>query len=339
MKPPLLPLSEHLLESPFDFDFFQAVRLLGLLLPGRAPVGDAADPKQELVRFSSRQSLEFPASAIHSLETESDPAVLTVAFMGLTGVQGVLPHHYTEYIIARAANKDYAMAAFFDLFNHRLLSLFYRAWEKYRMPALYQANVARRTGQDRFTTYLYDLIGMGTGGLHNRMSVHDEGLLRYAGLLTQAPKSASVLASILRDYFAVPVEIDEFIGEWHLLEEDELCNLAQLDGRNELGDGAITGDAVWDPHARFRVRLGPLALHRFLEFLPDGSAVSELVDLVRLIVGEVLQFEWQPVLDAEEVPWCRLGDESESGPRVGLCAWLKAEEFSYHATDAVFAAA
>jgi predicted component of type VI protein secretion system len=43
------------------------------------------------------------------------------------------------------------------------------------------------------------------------------------------------------------------------------------------------------------------------------------------------------VLRTHEVPWCRLGDESPSGPRLGWCGWLKTEVFSEDADDAVFA--
>lgn len=128
MKQPVLPLDHQLLERPYDFNFFQAVRLLSMILPDRPGVGDVAKPAEEIVRFKARQSLEFPASSIHTLDSEIDPARMVVSFFGLTGVQGVLPHHYTEHIIARAAAKDFAMAEFLDLFNHRLISLFYRAW-------------------------------------------------------------------------------------------------------------------------------------------------------------------------------------------------------------------
>lgn len=231
------------------------------------------------------------------------------------------------------------MAEFFDLFNHRLISLFFRAWEKHRLPVLYQKAAVKGERPDRFTAYLFDLIGMGTKGLRGRLSVRDEGLLRYAGLLAQSPKSASALRGILRDYFDMPVEIEEFHGDWHQLEQDELCNLDDPDLRNALGGGAIAGDAVWDPQSRFRVRLGPIGFRAFADFLPEGKAVTELVDLVRFFAGDILRFDWQVILRADEVPWCELGDEGASGPRLGWCAWLKTEEFANDADEAVFAAA
>lgn len=131
----LLPLDQQLFEHSYEFDFFQAVRLLHLILSDRQGVGRIAKPSDEPVRFEARQSLEFPASSVHAISAESDPPRMTAAFLGLTGVQGALPHHYTEYILARAQSKDFTLAAFLDLFNHRIVSLFYRAWEKHSFPA------------------------------------------------------------------------------------------------------------------------------------------------------------------------------------------------------------
>jgi type VI secretion system protein ImpH len=305
------------------------------MLDDRPGVGRIAKPGEEPVRFKVRQSLEFPPSSIHSLSAETDPPQMVVAFMGLTGIQGALPHHYTEHILARAQSKDFAMAEFFDLFNHRILSLFYRAWEKHHFPVRFQLAASKRE-TDEFTQYLFDWIGMGTAGLKGRLALQDPALLRYAGLLGQAPACAVSLAAILRDYFGVDAEIEEFVGAWYNLSEDDQSDLTAEDMSNQLGKGAIAGDAVWDPQARFRVRLGPLTLARFLAFLPDGDAVKELLDLVRFYVGPILQFDLLLVLKAEEVPFCGLGDESPEGPRLGWCGWLKTEKFEEDAGDAAF---
>ena len=137
-----ISVEQHLLEHPYEFNFFQAVKLLSLILNDRPGVGRLSDPREEPVRFKVHKSLAFQPSSIHALSDESNPPSMTVAFMGLTGVQGVLPHHYTEHIIARRQSKDFTMAEFFDLFNHRLISLFYRAWEKHRPPVRFQIAAA-----------------------------------------------------------------------------------------------------------------------------------------------------------------------------------------------------
>lgn len=333
-------LEEALFERGYEFEFFQAVRLLARIFPARRPVGGTAKPQEEFARFAARLSMAFPPSAVHDIERipdSADPVRMTVAFLGLTGTQGILPLWYTEWMIARHAAKDETPAAFFDLFNHRLLSLFYRAWEKHRPPVLYELSVARDRWPDAFSQSLFDLIGMGTAGLRGRMRIGDESLLLYAGLIAQRPHSASALRGILRDYFSVPVEIDQCVGDWYELEAADRCHLSDELERNQLGEGSFLGDEVWNQQGRFRVRVGPLGLERFLEFLPDGRAMARLVELTRYLVGQATAFDVQVFLRAAEVPYCRLDDEGADAPRLGWMGWLKTGEFAADADDAVFA--
>jgi type VI secretion system protein ImpH len=342
-------LEEALFASGYEFEFFQAVRLLSRTFAQRKPVGSMAKPEEEVVRFGqlgscpdveeARLSLAFPASAVHAIERIPDadaPPRMTVEFLGLTGTQGVLPLCYTEWMIARRAAKDNTLAAFFDLFNHRLVSLFYRAWEKHRPAVLYELAAARGQQPDPLTQYLFDLIGMGTPGLRGRMRVHDESLLRYAGLIAQRPVSAASLRGILRDYFCVPVEIEQCLGDWYELEEADRCYLDREAPCNQLGEAAFLGDEIWNQQSLFRIRIGPLGFQRFLQFLPDGTAMPTLIELTSYLVGQAMAFEVQLLLRAEEVPYARLSDEGEDAPRLGWMGWLKTAEFETAADEAVF---
>jgi len=333
-------VEEALFARGYEFEFFQAVRLLARLFPDRKAVGGPAKPAEEVARFGARLSMAFPPSAVHDIERDPDspdPARMTVAFLGLTGTQGVLPLHYTERLIARKAAKDTSLAAFFDLFNHRFLSLIYRAWHKHHPPVLYESGASRGPYPDPFTQYLFDLIGMGTDGLRGRMQVQDESLLLYAGLIAQRPHSASALRGILRDYFCVPVEIEQCLGSWYQLEDADRCYLSSEQERSQLGEGAFIGEEVWDQLARFRIRVGPVGLERFTEFLPGGRAMEELVELTRYFAGQAAAFDVQVFLRAEEVPYCRLEDEGIDAPRLGWMGWLKTGEFVVDAGDSVFA--
>jgi type VI secretion system protein ImpH len=331
-------IAEALFDRGYEFEFFQAVRLLARLLPSRKGIGGTARPGEEFVRFGAQLSMAFPASAVHDIERVPNAptsVLMTVAFLALTGTQGVLPFYYTEQMIARHAAKDDTLAAFFDLFNHRLVSLFYRAWEKHHLPILYEVAAARHRQPDAFTHSLFDFIGMGTAGLRGRMSIQDESLLLYAGLIAQRPHSATALRGILRDYFSVPVEIDQCLGSWYKLEDTDRCYLSGEREQNQLGEGSVLGDAVWDQQARFRIRVGPIGLDRFLEFLPDSRGMATLVEMTRFIVGTVMIFEVQVSLRASEVPYCRLDDEGVDAPRLGWIGWLKTGEFPADAGDAV----
>src|SRR6266496_2277890 len=176
------PLDKQLLDESYRFDFFQAVRLLERLQPGRIPVGrHGASPNREIVRFRSLPTLNFPPSQIDSIravpnqdEPDAAPLEMIVAFMGMIGPMGVLPSHVTELAAERARYKDSSLWSFLDLFGHRMVSLFYRAWERYRFTVAYE-----RGDADDFTEYLFGLIGTGTGGIREQLLFPDKGLLLY----------------------------------------------------------------------------------------------------------------------------------------------------------------
>jgi type VI secretion system protein ImpH len=331
-------LEEILFEEGFRFDFFEAVRVLERVRAERQPVGHGTMPGREVVRFRSRISLTFPPSAIYEIVQPEDrerPPEMTVAFMGLAGLVGVLPRHYTEMLLERMRQKDFALRDFLDLFNHRFISLFYRAWEKYRFPVAYERAVQTRDRYDPFSLYLFDLIGMGTRGLRERLAVDGETLLFYAGMLAQQPHSASSLEALLGDYFEVPVRAQQFVGQWLSLSLEQRTRLAaKNDPRGSVG-GAILGSRFWDQQAKFRLRIGPLTFAQFKGFLPTGKSLGRLVQLTRLFVGQELDFDLQLILKANEVPACRLGKPGLDALRLGWSSWLKTKEFTYDAEEAV----
>jgi len=328
-------LEEWLFTGACEFDFFQAVRLLGLLQNERH--GDTSAFSSDCVRFCAHNSLAFPASMIASLAYENGgPPRLTVNFLGLTGAEGALPAAYTEIAIDRESFGDDSFADFLDIFNHRLIQLFFDAWKKHHFFIGYEQVSGRESERDQFTACLYDLIGMGTTGLNGRMPVKDTGLLHYAGLLAQRPHSAEVLRSFLQDYFDVPVRVEQLLGKWHSLDKDELCRLGFEEPGNQLGVGAVAGDAVWSRQALVRIVLGPLDANQFRDFLPSGKGFEQAAALIRWCLGSTLEFEIQPTLRRDEVPPCWLGDTTLGKSQLGWSAWLRIEPFWFHATDAVF---
>lgn len=322
--PPAAPAPDASLErtlrgEPTAFSFFQAVRLLSRLRPDRAAVGGWADPANEILRFSASTSLGFPASEIQSLMLPDEaPGRMTVNFMGLTGPQGVLPHFYTEHTAALARARDTALRDFLDLFNHRLLSLFYRAWKSHRAAVLQEEGA-----EDRVHDHLLDLSGLGTAGLRGRLPVPDAALAFYAGLLAPRVRPADGLARLISDYFDVPAEVEQFVGEWRRVDERGQCTMGADDDAGRLGFGVL-GNAAWDAQARVRLRLGPLTRAQYDAFLPGGSAYEALSALARLYAGDEVGVDAQLVLARDEVPACVLGPLARDGPppRLGRGTWL-----------------
>jgi type VI secretion system protein ImpH len=312
-------LEAQLAGTPYNFGFFQAVRLLERLMGG-VPAGRFARPQDEAVRFTVNNTLAFPASEIQALAIrEGAPPRMTVNFMGLTGPEGVLPLYYTQLVAERARAHDTAVRDFFDIFNHRAISLFYQAWEKYRFTIQFE-----RGGSDGFSHHLLDFVGLGTPGLAGRQAVGDRSLMNYAGLLSGRPRSAAALRQILEDYFEVPVEIGQFAGGWYKLSPGTQCRLEGGTSESErLAFGAVVGDEIWDEQARVRIRLGPLTIGQYQDFLPTGTAYAPLCAITRFFSGAEIDFEAQLILKREEVPPCELGREDATAPRLGWLTWAK----------------
>jgi type VI secretion system protein ImpH len=315
--------ARKLLESePYSVRFFQAVRMLERLYPGRNPVGLFVTPSSEVIRFSSFPSLSFPASEIQDLATTAEgQQKVTVNFMGLSAAVGALPHPYTEFLLERIRAKDYAPGEFFDLFNHRIISLFYRAWQKYRFFVAYERN---REGDDAVTSRLYDLLGMGTAGLKSRMDISDDACLYYAGILSHKDRTAMGLQYVLEDYFGVPVEVEQFTGSWNRLPPSDQTFLRDSGAFVErLGLGTTVGDEVWDRHGTVTIRLGPMNFERYQQFLPGARAYLELRSWLRFYSNREYDFVVQLVLKREEAPPMNLGEQGLQASRLGLVSWIK----------------
>ena len=268
------PLGDQLAEDACSFEFFQAVTLLQRLSAGLRPVGGFSNPAEEAVHFRVNPRLGFPASQIQTLEFPEDaPPEMTVNFMGLTGPSGALPYTYSELILERIRAKDYGLAAFFDIFNHRAISLFYRAWQRSRFPVTYSAGAQRSL---HALPSRPDRDGHGAAcATARRLKMRHCFTTRRWWPCSRARPTA--LEQMIEDYFEVPVEIQQFTGAWYGLDESTQCAMTDLDtASRQLGGGAVVGDAVWDRQARVRIRLGPLGMERYCDFLPEASAYNAL---------------------------------------------------------------
>ena len=358
------PLVEDLIRTPHEFEFFQAVRILERYVLEHAPekytaLGTEFDFHHEPLRFRSLVSLCFPVGQVSSVRQVSDvvsdaaddrsksqthPFEVTIPFTGLTGPAGVLPQHYTSLLIERVhqRNKDFAMQEFFDLFNHRIISLFYRAWEKYQFPIGYERSLKDDVRQnDLFTRSLFSLVGLGSDFLRENFAFDDITVLAYGGLFAQRTRSAVALQQIVADFSELPTRVEQFVGQWLRLTDDQKSSLPspsnQFGMNLELGDSAIVGDAVWDIQSRIRIIIGPVGWADFLSLLPDGSRMTSIQQLVRFYVGQHLDFDIQVLLDKNQVPPCRLGEGDPSfAPRLGWTTWLESPERTQHADDAIF---
>ncbi len=315
--------------EPYRFDFYQAVRRLEAAYPQSPRVGDARRCREEPLRFGQQVSLAFAPSTVSELVPRTErgtPARLRVAFFGLFGPNGPLPLHLTEYAHARALHAgDRTLAAFADIFHHRLLSIFYRIRARAN-----PVSSLDRPGDRRFPLFVGSFAGLGLPSMCGRDSVPD--LAKYAriGLLSRATASASGLATLIADYFRLPVRIEEFTAHWMSLPEDSLTRLGHGEVA-ELGGTAVIGSRVWDLQSRFRVVIGPLTLDEYERFLPTGSSFQRLVDWILNYAGFALAWDCKLILNKNEAPPLVLGFSG----RLGWTTWLGARIQDRDAEDLV----
>lgn len=305
---------QKLLDAPYAYQFQQAVRLLERAAVfenenaptqiAANPIGRFTPPANESVRLGGGTSLAFPSSEVAAIELQEQRYPrkqwrLLVNVMSLTGSMGVLPYHYTELLLKRLKQKDEAMEKFFDLFSHRTISLFFQASSKYRLPLQYERHRLHNRGEfrrDVHTQALLSLIGMGTDGLGGRLTTKDEALIQYGGLLSQTVRTSTGLKQLLRSHFKVPVEIEQFVGQWQPLVDDVRTSLPDPrapKGRNAcLGRSAMLGKSGWFAQGRIRIILGPLNEAQLRHFSPGTSALKALHELTQFYVGLENDYEF-----------------------------------------------
>ena len=300
------PVAERLYAEPYRFDFFQAVHLLEQMMP---PKHQAHARRSIWVKFRSSLKSDFPASEIDALAPvqPGTPPEMTVNFLGLGGAFGPLPPPLTEHLLSRSRRGDTAGRDFLDIFNDRLIRLFYDARAKH-CPELTRGTPA----ESNFAAYLFSLIGLGFPALRRGLAFPERALLHYAGILAGAPRSLHGLARLLSGYFGIPVPEIRVGGSWLELDSSEQTRLG-ASGRNaRLGADAVLGSRVWNDQSTIRIALGPLTLAQFTSFLPNGTAHRQLTGMVAFYLDGPLEPEFHLLLRAEDVPGAKLGGKHDA---------------------------
>lgn len=337
-------LVDHSLQAPERYEFFQLVRLYELIFR-EAGGRSAGDVVNERIRFRNSLRLGFAPSQVDAiapsyavddqgLDTgKLEQVDVTPSFMGMLGVNGTLPIHYTEQVIDHARFKrDESGRAFLDLFTNRAVGHFYRAWKKFRLPVQYETD-----RQNRFLPLILALGGLGFDALRERLgtapgAIDDESIAYFAGLFRQRPISAEALQNVIGSYFREAVRIEQFVGHWYVVPaEQRSC----LGGKNmTLGGNALLGERVWQRNLRIRIHIGPLRHERYMGFLPKGELAAALAKILALATGGQFEYEIRPILCADDVKPARLG--GEAGCRLGYDSFLLSRPATCNRADIAY---
>lgn len=322
------PLIEKLAEQPFAFDFFAAGRLLQAFFSSSPRLGYSWSPAQDPIRFAQSPALDFASATLEALkQKDGSPPVLYSRHFGLFGPNGPMPLCFTEFARERILHHhDPTLAAFCNIFHHRLLSFLFRAW----------ADAQKTVDFDRPTEQLWpqfagSVVGLGMASLLHRDSVPDRAKFFFAGRLVQQSRNAEGLEAIIQDFFALPTQLHTFVGRWLDVPANSICKLGASPETGALGLTTIVGSRFWTCQLHFRIRLGPMRLVEYERMLPTGSSFRRLCDWVREYSGDHFSWDAQLVLAKEEVPLVQLGVFG----RLGWTTWLRASPFDHDAEDLV----
>ncbi|QDT61488.1 hypothetical protein SV7mr_40240 [Stieleria bergensis] len=336
-------------DHPYRFHFYHAMRLLERMFPDSPRLGDSVRIDDDIVRLSHKPSLKFapaavstfkpPQSRVEELLDESElghfqdqqpqsAGEMGVEFFGLTGPNGPLPLHLTEYAQDRIRHHDDpTFAAFLDIFHHRLLSLFYRAWANAN-PVTHRD----RPGEDRYSVFVGSMMGLGQDSLRDRDALPDFAKLFYSGNFSCQSKSPERLQSMLSEYFGVPCQIEEFVGQWVALPSECYFRLGDDPASATLGEACTLGSHVWNCQQKFRVTVGPVNWQDFQRMLPGGASLDRLTAMVRNYIGDEWNWDLNIVLQREDVPSWQLGEG-----QLGQTVWSDAAGVKQDSRDLLIA--
>ncbi|MFO1498149.1 MAG: type VI secretion system baseplate subunit TssG [Verrucomicrobiota bacterium] len=322
-------LIAELAAAPFDFDFYAAARLIQSRFPDLPRLGYSSSISQDPVRFAQGPGLDFAPATLEAMQRKDPqhPPRIYCRHFGLFGPNGPMPLCFTEYVRDRVLHYgDSTLAGFCNLFHHRMLAFFFRAWAD-----AHKAVDFDRPQAQRWWYFLGSLAGLGMDSLRSRDSVPDRAKVYFTGRLAQQVRNAEGLEAILQDFFGVQTEVETFVGRWIDLPPDSICRLGQSRTTGSLGTTAIVGSRVWSCQLHFRLRMGPMKYADLARLLPARASYRRLGDWIRGYAGDEFTWDLQLVLAKEEVPQTSLGRAG----RLGWTTWLKTQPFTKDATDLV----
>jgi len=311
-------LFDEIAKQPWAHDFFAVLRQIDALWPQSPRLGSALRPGAEPVRLGQDPELDFAPAGVMSFDaSERNVPRLGVRFFGLFGPMGPLPLHYTEHARDRLRNHgDATFARFADLFHHRMLLLFYRAWAQ-SQPAVQ----ADRASDDQFAKWVGALFGQAPAALRRADQVPDAAKRFMSGHLASATRRPESIVKVLRQYFAVPIRVESHVGHWLPLRPEDRTRLGGRGGMGAaLGVSAVAGSKVWDRQYKLRLHIGPLTLAQYRQFLPGQRSLVELRDWMCQLLGFEMLWDLRLILQGSAVP--ALGLSGATPAALGLTSWL-----------------
>ena len=308
-------LEESLLQEGHSYSFFQAVRLIRLILRRQNDARDAASVEGRFLRIRPELTLGFPSSDIARieevpLENDGRRFIIYATFLGLYGTSSPLPSFYTEDLLHEASDDKSVTRDFIDVINSSIYPLFINSLLKYNL----FLQICEEKNQD-YLERIQSLAGLNVG----RDQDSARALSRYSGIMCQHPRSAHGLKTMLNDSLdGIPVHIRQCVPRIVAIPEDQRASIGLSNA--SLGEDLYLGSEIHECMGKFRIILGPIPPEIAFSCFPGGSVLKQAVFLVDNYLDSPLEYDFEMLFDPAGVPSISLGDES--GAAMGVNSWL-----------------
>lgn len=308
-------------EELYQQGFAPLLRYLDANAPLAARIGYSVSPKQDSARFGQTALLHFHSSPFTqvSFETTNGDYKLKNSYWGMLGINGPLPTHLTEYAIERNHRlKDKTFTEFLDVFNHRFISLFYRAWADAEPCVSHD-----RPNEDHFKNKITSISGEESpaqDAFEQNKHVHQY----LAGLFSQKNRSSAVLSQLLSEFLSLEVSITPFAGRWYDLNAAEITRLGAKN--SSLGIDCIAGTRTYQRSFNFLITIGPVDYTEYLGLLNNKQRLESLIALTQKAVGQEYEFALDIVLKPYQTKPSYLG-----ATQLGINSWC--QDKSNHLTQ------
>lgn len=301
-------LAETLLAQAHQHSFFQLLERLHSLYGDDLDPHRPADAAQPRVRLCSDPRLTFPVAdvlgaqrlAVMPGDAHRSRYQICTTFFGLHGVDSPLPSYYLDQLAFEQAQGIGVRPAFFDFFNHYLLSLLHRAWRKYRYYIRFQPEAG-----DIFSSYVFALIGLGNEQLRGETALPWSRLLSFAGVIASRSRAPGTVAGIIAHCFDLEdVQIREFEERSVSTHTKQLLSLGIANGH--LGKDFIVGSRTRTRSSKFIILIGSLDQSQLRAFLPSGVHFGQLRALIDFLLRDGLAYDLELRLKPLELPPLRL---------------------------------
>ena len=283
------------------FNFYRFCQLLEKQLSAQKPIGSTFTPKDDPVRFRPHPGMGFPVSELKAVETDPQrpdaPPTVRTTFMGLYGVDSPLPTSYIDDIAQKREGHE-ALEAFLDIFNHRMMTQFYRIWRKYSYPATFEDG-----GTDKTSRSLMALTGITDSG-----DVPASRLLALLQPLVRTTRTAEGIASVIRTQ-APNTQVTIKPHKVTRMPAGKRAKFSFSD-QQKLGDHLVLGSETTDANCCIGIEMFTEDAAEARGWLPGGQLGKDVFDLLRVYLGCDYDASLSLTIPMKLAPLPRLGDRS-----------------------------